>query len=194
VIHNDFDYFRSLNYNKLKKRQHTWDSLVLDLKELIIKTKPDIIITPYPQIDLHLDHQYTTIALQEVLSEIKNDGESLKVMLYTNHHKYSEMYPFGAKGSIISLPPIFKKDKLKFDSIFSFRLTKRKQLDKYYSLDTMYAIRVSDYISTFYDLFKKYRTNLLNEDFSYYRRSVRDNELFFVFDRKSFQGLEFAKN
>jgi LmbE family N-acetylglucosaminyl deacetylase len=68
----------------------TWVNLVRDLEYIVEHVKPDLIVTPYPLLDAHPDHQLTTIALIEALRDLGwNQGI---LLLYTNHSPGSSRY------------------------------------------------------------------------------------------------------
>ena len=68
----DINYFRRVEHTQFIANDNvsaTWDSLVRDIKSALVLTKPDIIVTPHPEIDGNSDHQYTTYALIEALGQ-----------------------------------------------------------------------------------------------------------------------------
>ena len=75
--------------------KNNWDSLVSDLRELIIKTVPTYIVLPHPQLDTHDDHAMSFVATIEALKTIDKVYLHDSFLLYTNHAKGSEVYPFG---------------------------------------------------------------------------------------------------
>ena len=159
----------------------SWNSLVNDLSKLIQKLHPDIIIAPYPQIDRHPDHKFTTIALIEALKKLHiNKG---KLLLYTNHYVASEYYPFGKRGDPVTLPPNYS-NLIYFDSIYSSTLTKDDQAQKYIALTRMSDLWFYSKDSKWLDYCRN-KPQIICKDASYFRRSVRANELFFVIDIKN---------
>lgn len=197
-ILNDMYVFRKMNIaDTLLNPQYSasWNSLVNDLKYSLEKIQPEIIVLPYPRIDTHNDHKYTTYAVFEALKEM--NYQKGKLFFYTNHHVLSEAYPFGRKGSAIDLPPNSSKS-LYFDSLYSQSLDQRLQADKIVALEAMNVLR------PYYPWQKK--STILNRVFKnqmnafygkwldYYSRSVRSNELFFVVDVKNlFSGSLFKE-
>jgi len=177
-------FYRKLNRgNFIKynlKNSSNWNTLVDNLSKILISINPDIIVTPYPHIDKHLDHKYTTIALIEAIKKI--DFKQGKLFMYTNHDIYSEYYPFGDRNEFISLPPMFKVN-LYFNNIVSFPLSHDTIMDKWSALEAMSDLRYYSKDSLFGDKCKSKNENpLICKDASYFRRSVRPNELFFVVD------------
>ena len=181
----DTQIFRKLNLSSLKDSlsdtSSNWKSLITNLKTLIKIIKPDIIITPHPQLDFHSDHQFATVAIIQALLSLQiNKGH---LFLYTNHLSNSEFYPFGKEGDPITLPPYFK-NKLYFKSLYSNPLTISQQKDKIFALESMNDLRLNSNWRNTYGLTKIYTKTLIKDVLgiqdSYYRKSVRANELFFT--------------
>ena len=85
----------------VRGRASTWNNLVDDVERLLKKVKPDVIVAPHPQLDTHLDHRFTAVALGEALGRWKR---RVDMLLYTNHSDQNR-YPYGPAGTIMSLPP-----------------------------------------------------------------------------------------
>ncbi len=178
----DINSFRNVthtDYNLQSNITATYESLVKDLDTIITSLQPDIIITPHPQIDSHSDHKYTTLFLLDVL-ETHNCKPQL--YLYTNHHIMGESYPLGSIHSAIDLPP--SKSLFTLQSICSFPLNKTLQSDKFFALEAHHDLRnpfVFLSVQESYALVVKLiRRKIFSKDKSYFRRAVRENELFFV--------------
>jgi LmbE family N-acetylglucosaminyl deacetylase len=166
----------------------TWRSLVNDMKHIILARKPAVIVTPYPAIDVHPDHKLTTVALIEALKEL--NYFNVELWLYTNHFIYDEMYPVGKVRSLVSLPPNTVEKTIYFNRICSFPLSGVMQSDKTLALEAMNPLRPDTEWHTTKGIRKLYwktlRENLRNtENDYYYRRAVRNNELFFIVDMTS---------
>lgn len=181
----DLALFRSQNRNNLisafEPPSSTWKSLRNDMIQLLDTIRPDIILTPYPKLDSHLDHKYTTIALVEALKKLNIQKGNL--FLYTNHLPESDAYPFGEEGQPVTLPPNFD-GAIYFKSILSFSLSKKIQQEKILALDAMNDLRLdTEYRNTkgaFTHAFKMLKRKTVGPDIDYFRRAVRSNELFFV--------------
>jgi hypothetical protein len=184
----DMNIFREMNVTDTLLNpvySASWISLVNDFKYSLEKIQPDIIVLPYPRIDTHNDHKYTTLAVFEALKAM--DYQKGKLFLYTNHHVLSEAYPFGRIGSVISLPPHFEKP-LFFTSIYSQKLDASAQVDKMMALESMNVLRpyypwqkASKILNR---VFKNTMNSLYGKRLDYFSRSVRSNELFFIIDVK----------
>lgn len=179
----DISTFRKQNISKMIQHLNAtsnWVSLINDFTFLLDSIKPDVIITPYPKLDSHLDHKFTSIALFEALKKIGiNKG---KLLLYTNHLPESGSYPYGKTRTPITLPPNFESS-LYFKNIYSFPLSKKLQQEKILALDAMNDLRLdTDYLKTksaFIYALKIFKRNTVGPQIDYFRRSVRSNELFF---------------
>ncbi len=180
----DINTYRKQNISSLATGltgNSNWNSLVENLSYLLKKIKPDIIVTPYPALDTHPDHKLTTVALFEAIkaSSIK-DGN---LYLYSNHFLYNEYFPYGKAGGTISLPPNFE-DEIYFESIYSHSLSSDKQKDKLFALEAMHDLRLDTEwrfpgfpIKLAQEVIE---TRIMGKNKSYFKRSVRSNELFFV--------------
>lgn len=182
--------YRSFNTSPLIKEltttKNSWNSLVEDLRYLLKKIKPDIVVTPYPAIDAHPDHQYSTIAVFEAIKKLKLTN--IELFLYTNHFNLCEIYPFGKMYSNLTLPPVVK-DGLYFKSIYSYSLPFYKQQEKILALEAMNDIRLDtewkSVSGSFMVFLKNFVKNIiLDDDERYFRRSVKTDELFFIIDSK----------
>ena len=194
----DINIYRKQNISSLAKNlsgNSSWNSLVENLKYLLEKIKPDIIVTPYPALDMHPDHKLTTVALIEALkaSGIK-DG---KLYLYLIHSDFSKYYPYGNLGGTISLPPNYD-DKIYFDSIYSYSLSSDKQKDKLFALEAMHDLRLDTEWRFTKNAFrfgiKQIKDDVMGRKNFYFRKFVRSNELFFVVDINNIYKNDILKN
>ena len=194
---NDINTFRKFNTSKYKDSltgSSNWNSLVSNLKYLIGAFKPDIIVAPYPLIDLHPDHKFTTIAVIEALKGLDmHDGF---LFLYTNHHTLSESYPYGDTGEEVTLPPYFKNG-LYFNSIFSNRVDEAILKEKILAFDAMNDLRGDTEWRFPQKEVSNFSRNMVMQTMGitkdYYRRAARSNELFFIVDIKNIYNSEVYK-
>jgi hypothetical protein len=66
----DVSVYRAHNLSNLLPRgarQSTWTNLVEDIETVLRAVAPSIIVAPHPQLDAHVDHQFTTVALAQAL-------------------------------------------------------------------------------------------------------------------------------
>ncbi len=168
--------------------QPTWQSLVDDFRVLIETVRPDAIIAPHPALDAAPDHQFTTVALLEALAA-SGERKAL-LLLYTNHHVLAEYYPFGPADSSTTLPPWFE-DKPAFGGVFSYPVGPALRQRKLFALEAMHDLRAPprpvtgrDPLERSFQLAAAAVDNLRRnplDTYSYFRRAVRENELFFVY-------------
>jgi LmbE family N-acetylglucosaminyl deacetylase len=173
----------------------TWTSLVDDLSRLLTTVRPAMIVAPHPVLDIADDHQLTTIALLEAMEQTGNDDATL--FLYTNHHVLSEYYPFGPADAGVTMPPWFDAT-LPLSSVYSHPLDEGRQLDKLFALDAMPDLRAAPRrllggpTDRFIERLRRSAEDVIRDpvsDYSYYRRAVRPNELFFVYAPAERQAL-----
>jgi len=178
------DFFRSKNsknFIKMSRCQVTWHNLVADLKEVIEKVKPDIIVLPHPELDSHKDHKYVAHAVFAATKKISCKGS--KYFFYITHATFSERYPYGPKHSAVTLP--FNKNRLRSNyKIYSSLLSNEEQIGKEMAINTMHDLRYPpDQICSIINSFKHAvlpRFKEINAWHDYYRRFVRANEIFLV--------------
>jgi len=176
---NDFRQQNLSTLTPLSQGKATWSALVNDLKYIIQKFSPDIIVTPYPALDWHSDHKLSTRAVIDTLQQLNLQHGQL--FLYTNHLSFNNYFPYGAQGELAPIPPDFTQS-LYFDSLYSFSPTKPKA--KIFALEAMHDLRPDTSWLEPSGAFKLFKSALLNKlllrDQSYFRRAVRANELFLV--------------
>ena len=193
----DITTFRKQNFSTLSQGltgKSNWDSLVKNLEYLLQTIEPDVIVTPYPKLDAHHDHKLSTIAIIEAIKNINLKKGAL--YLYTNHLVLNHYYPYGKMGGVISLPPSFKEH-LYFDSIYSHTLSADDQKDKILAFDAMSDLRPNTEWRFTQSAIKHAQDNIhrdiMGDENSYYKRAVRDNELFFVIDIPNLYNKEVLK-
>jgi LmbE family N-acetylglucosaminyl deacetylase len=163
-----------------------WASVVADLAAVLAAVRPDLIVTPHPALDAAPDHQFTTIALLEALASVEDDRATL--LLYDNHHRLAEYFPFGPADTWIGPPPWFGGTP--FGGVYSVALDESAQLRKLFALEAMHDLRAPPRRLTggpagilagrLREAFALVRRDPVG-DYSYFRRAVRPNELFFVY-------------
>ena len=184
--------FRKYNVSNMmdnKGKVAKWSSVVSDMVEVLKIVRPSIIVTPNIYSDRHDDHKLTTVALIDALR--KNNQKGYKLYLYSNHDVHSGYFPYGPSGSGIGLPPCFDNS-IVFSSVYSYNLTYLEQMKKIFSLDAQHDIRPfvsgpnEDILFVLRNisgkLFEYVNNNIFIGDTSYYRRSIRLNEIFLVIE------------
>lgn len=187
----DINVYRRENFSSLlplRSRESKWGNLVEDMLEVLRKVKPAVIVAPHPQLDTHRDHQYTTVALSEALARW---NRPVALLLYTNHADRNR-YPYGPAGTLLSLPPPPPGD-VRLDRIYSHPVPAALQRVKLFALESMHDLRFSP--TRQYQLAREELRAAAPEkpgpepDITYLRRGPRSNELFFVYDRDSFNAM-----
>jgi len=183
------DFFRNFNFNSLDGGgSNRWNYLVSDLKNIIIRHKPDYIVMPHPLLDSHLDHSMTFVAIVDALNTLDSKFSPKEFLFYTNHAKGTEIYPFGPMSSGITLPPSHYKTEEAY-GFFSFKISDKLQKRKLIVLETMHDIRDVDFrmedsrkkaIEKTIKKVKVFLRDFPNSGTDYYRRSPRSNEIFLV--------------
>ncbi|MEX2150303.1 MAG: PIG-L family deacetylase [Steroidobacteraceae bacterium] len=163
-----------------------WASVVADLAAVLTVVRPELIVTPHPAMDAAPDHQLTTIALLEALTVVKDDRATL--LLYNNHHRLAEYFPFGPSETWIGPPPWFGGEPV--GGVYSVALDESAQLRKLFALEAMHDLRAPPrrltggpagiFVGRLREAFRLVRRDPVG-DYSYFRRAVRPNELYFVY-------------
>ena len=177
----DISAWRNMNIAKLPKSdgKATWNNLLNDLKTLIAKIKPDIIVLPHPILDKNSDHNICTKAVFASIANIEH--EPAKLLFYVTHSNVSAKYPFGPQHSTVTVPPNFN-DKLNY-AVYSYALTTNKQIDKLFALNNMHDIApVPGGKSIWQQLVDKFfgKSKYYKPWKKYFRRAVRANEIFLI--------------
>jgi len=175
--------YRRANIGRLLSvgsRTNTWNHLVEDLTDVLRKVKPDIIVMPHPWLDTHLDHEYAAVATMEAFEKA---GGNPTFLLYTNHAAENR-YPFGPRGTSVSLPPWSTAD-LTVERIYSHPVSPELQRRKLYALESMHDLRPSPDEQRTCDLpgVARRPDYPRAESVDYFRRGPRAEELFFVYSR-----------
>ena len=109
----------------------------------------------------------------------------------------AEYYLFGPADAGVTMPPWFDES-LIFSSVYSARLDAAQQTDKLFAVDAMHDLRPAPRrlyggpTDRFLLRLGRAMTDLVRDpvsDYSYYRRAVRPNELFFVYRAEDQQAL-----
>ncbi|QIQ72879.1 hypothetical protein HBB04_03279 [Pseudomonas coronafaciens] len=85
--------------------QPTWNNLLADLRALILKARPEVIVMPHPAIDPHPDHICAQAAVREALVGL--EWQPQLILGYANHLHDNDRWPMGDAYTGISLPPVF---------------------------------------------------------------------------------------
>ncbi|KAA0949121.1 MULTISPECIES: PIG-L family deacetylase [unclassified Pseudomonas] len=115
----------------------TWSNLIADLRALLLKARPEVIVLPTPLLDPHPDHICAHAAILEALQGLAWQPTTL--LGYANHLHDNDRWPMGDSGAGVALPP-------RFDSALelvpcSLQLTLSQQQDKAMALGMMHDLQ-----------------------------------------------------
>lgn len=178
----DVALYRRANLSKWvssSARSNTWQHLVDDLAEVLRTVNPEIIVMPEPRLDTHLDHEFTSVALDQALEQWHGNPTFL---LYTNHTDANH-YPYGPAGTVVSLPP--SEAHLSVQKIYSLPTPHALQIRKLYALESMHDLRLSpdEQITCSSATVARRPDYPRAPEEDYFRRAPRANELFYAFDK-----------
>jgi LmbE family N-acetylglucosaminyl deacetylase len=104
----DTRYFRKFNPFTLGSDVDgvpSWNNLLADLRELIERIQPQVIVLPHPHFDPHPDHLCSQQAVMQALLGTAWQPEIL--LHYANHLHDNDRWPMGDAGTGVALPPQF---------------------------------------------------------------------------------------
>lgn len=84
----------------------TWHNLLADLRELLLKARPEVIVLPHPTLDPHPDHLCAHHAVLQALDGL--EWQPTTLLGYANHLHDNDRWPMGDAGAGIALPPFFE--------------------------------------------------------------------------------------
>ncbi|KPX70558.1 Uncharacterized protein ALO84_02246 [Pseudomonas syringae pv. maculicola] len=117
--------------------QPTWNNLLADLRTLILKARPQVIVMPHPAIDPHPDHICAQAAVREALAGLEWQPEV--ILGYANHLHDNDRWPMGDAYTGISLPPVFDAQLPLVP--YSLQLSVATQRDKAMALGMMHDLQ-----------------------------------------------------
>jgi LmbE family N-acetylglucosaminyl deacetylase len=158
----------------------SWTNLVADLSTLLEHFRPQVVVTPHPEIDPHADHIAATQALLEAIAASSWKPDTL--LLYANHLPDNDRWPMGPAGCGIALPPAIEPQVC--EPLWSPLLSAEAQLDKAMALHMQHdlvkplkgKLRLRRAIQR---LLAGRRWPATGED-EFFRKAVRRHELFWV--------------
>ncbi len=114
----------------------TWNNLVADLRELLLRAQPQVIVLPHPTLDPHPDHMCAHAAVLEALKGLEWQPTLLG---YANHLHDNDRWPMGDTGTGVTLAPVF--DSTLALHPFCLRLDQALQRDKAMALGMMHDLQ-----------------------------------------------------
>lgn len=179
---NDTRLFRQLNPFALPGDADgapTWNNLLADLREVLLRARPDVIVLPHPTLDPHPDH---ICAQEAVLEALKGLDWQPTLLGYANHLHDNDRWPMGDAGHGIALPPAFDSSLAMHPCCLPMSL--EQQRDKAMALGMMHDLQPP---MPFKRRLRRWIQRLLagrvpptygeNE---FFRKAVRRHELFWV--------------
>lgn len=117
--------------------QPTWNNLIADLVAVIEHYRPEVLLTPHPELDPHHDHVASTRAVLEACE--RSGWKPKTLLLYANHLHDNDRWPMGPAGNGIALPPAINA--LPADRLWSPTLDAERQLDKAMALSLQHDLQ-----------------------------------------------------
>lgn len=161
----------------------TWNNLIADLVAVIEHYRPEVLLTPHPELDPHHDHVASTCAVLEACQ--RSSWQPTTLLLYANHLHDNDRWPMGPAGNGIALPPAIVA--LPADRLWSPTLDAERQLDKAMALGLQHDLRSPLPLKRrlrrlIQQLLAGRRWPATGED-EFFRKAVRRHELFWVRQR-----------
>jgi len=160
----------------------TWQNLQADLCALLAHFRPEVVVTPHPELDPHADHVAATRALCQAIEQGEWKPETL--LLYANHLHDNDLWPMGPAGGGIALPPAIEP--LPADRLWSPLLSAEIRLNKAMALAMQHDLQVP---LPFKKRLRRHIQRALTGrrwpatgDDEFFRKAVRRHELFWVRD------------
>lgn len=160
--------------------QPSGKNLLGDLVALLEHFRPEIVVTPHPQLDPHPDHYATTLAI-DLAAKLANWQPEI-ALLYANHLHDNDRWPMGPAGCGIALPPALVQ--LPADALWSPTLSEAVQLDKAMALAMQHDLQGR--LSLKKRLRRRIQQVLTGRSWpptgenEFFRKAVRRHELFWV--------------
>ncbi|TLP61723.1 MULTISPECIES: PIG-L deacetylase family protein [Pseudomonas] len=158
----------------------TWSNLVADLVALLEHYRPEVVVTPHPELDPHADHVATTQAIFQAIA--LSAHKPTTALFYANHLHDNDRWPMGPAGMGIALPPAIEP--LPADRLWSPLLDPARQLDKAMALGMQHDLQGP---LSFKRRLRRQIQRLLagrtwpaTGDNEFLRKAVRRHELFWV--------------
>jgi len=137
----DTRFFRASNRVKLESDHDgvpSWDNLVADLREIILRAKPELIVLPHLVFDPHPDHVAATEAVRQALAGLAWQPEAL--LHYANHLHDNDRWPMGEAHEGVALPPLLENVGVFVPWVLP--LERSRQIDKAMALGMMHDLTV----------------------------------------------------
>lgn len=136
----DTRLFRQFNLMMLPGDQDgapSWNNLLADLREILLKARPQVLVMPHPVLDPHPDHICAQAAALEALQGLEWQPET--VLGYANHLHDNDRWPMGDSGAGVALPP--QLENAQAWAPYSLTLSLATQRDKAMALGMMHDLQ-----------------------------------------------------
>ncbi|AZE92618.1 hypothetical protein C4J96_0470 [Pseudomonas orientalis] len=100
-----FRRFNSLALPGDRDGMPTWVNLIADLRAVLLRARPEVIVLPTPLLDPHPDHICAYNAVIQALQGLEWQPSTL--LGYANHLHDNDRWPMGNSGAGVALPPQF---------------------------------------------------------------------------------------
>ena len=184
----DIGVYRRANVSRLLPvgaRKSSWANLVEDLRTIIAKVKPAIVVMPDPWLDDHSDHQYAAVAAMAAAVERPQQRRASCSTRTTRPAPATTIRTARPRRSI-SLPPP-PPGIPAVDAVFSHPLEPRTcSRRKLFALESMHDLRLSPAEQAACNVPGAVRRSDYprTPDVDYLRRGPRPEEIFFVYDQR----------
>ncbi len=160
--------------------QPTWQNLQADLRALLAHFRPEVVVTPHPELDPHADHVAATRAVCQAIEE--GDWLPDTLLLYANHLHDNDRWPMGPANGGVALPPAIEP--LPADPLWSPTLDADTRLDKAMALGMQHDLRgplpLKKRLRRLIQTVLAGRRWPATGDDEFFRKAVRRHELFWV--------------
>jgi LmbE family N-acetylglucosaminyl deacetylase len=162
----------------------TWNNLLADLRALLLKARPDVIVMPHSSLDPHPDHICAQAAVLEALQGLAWQPSTL--LGYANHLHDNDRWPMGPAGSGVSLPPLF--DGMQTLEPYCLSLSIEQQRDKAMALGMMHDLQPrAPFKRRLRRLIQRVLAGRVASPYGeneFFRKAVRRHELFWFLKHK----------
>ena len=117
--------------------QPTWNNLLADLRAVLLRARPEVIVLPHPVIDPHPDHICAQQAVLEALQGL--EWQPTTLLGYANHLHDNDRWPMGDSGNSVALPPCF--DSTYILQPYCLPVSEERQCQKAMSLGMMHDLQ-----------------------------------------------------
>ncbi|SDS24501.1 GlcNAc-PI de-N-acetylase [Pseudomonas asplenii] len=160
----------------------SWNNLLADLRELLSRARPQMIVLPHASLDPHPDHICAQAAVMEALEGL--EWQPTTLLGYANHLHDNDRWPMGDSGAGVALPPVFDAQPMQ---PYCLSLSLEQQRDKAMALGMMHDLQPRAPLkrrlrrSIQWLLARRVQSPYGENEF--FRKAVRRHELFWLLKR-----------